>query len=114
MKIHYLEIVASDIDAVCRAYEAAHGIRFGVADNSLGGARILSLPDGSMVGVRGRLHASEEPVIRPYWLADDIESALAEAAKQGAEVIHSPLEIPGKGTFAIYIQGSVHHGLWQL
>lgn len=25
-----------------------------------------------------------------------------------------PLEIPGKGTFAIYIQGGVDHGLWQL
>jgi hypothetical protein len=24
------------------------------------------------------------------------------------------LEIPGKGTFAIYIQGEVDHGLWQL
>jgi hypothetical protein len=24
------------------------------------------------------------------------------------------LEIPGKGTFAIYIQGDVDHGLWQL
>jgi hypothetical protein len=26
MKVHYLEIVASDVDAVCAAYEAAHGI----------------------------------------------------------------------------------------
>ncbi len=28
MKVHYLEIVASDVDAVCAAYEAAHGIKF--------------------------------------------------------------------------------------
>jgi hypothetical protein len=26
----------------------------------------------------------------------------------------TPLEIPGKGTFAIYLQGDVDHGLWQL
>jgi hypothetical protein len=26
MKVHYLEIVASDVDAVCAAYEAANGI----------------------------------------------------------------------------------------
>jgi hypothetical protein len=26
----------------------------------------------------------------------------------------APLEIPGKGTFAIYLQGGVDHGLWQL
>jgi hypothetical protein len=24
------------------------------------------------------------------------------------------LEILGSGTFAIYIQGGIHHGLWQL
>ena len=93
-KIHYLEIVSSDVDAVCGAYEVAHGIRFGAADNSLDGARVLSLPDGSIVGVRAPLHESETPVVRPYWLVDDIESALAEAGKQGAEIIHPPLEIP--------------------
>jgi hypothetical protein len=26
---------------------------------------------------------------------------------------HPPKEIPGHGTFAIYIQGGIHHGLWQ-
>jgi hypothetical protein len=31
MKVHYLEIVASDVDAVCAAYEAAHGITFASA-----------------------------------------------------------------------------------
>ncbi len=25
MKVHYLEIVSEDVDAVCTAYEAAHG-----------------------------------------------------------------------------------------
>lgn len=114
MKIHYLEIVSPDADAVCRAFEASHGVRFGAADSSLGGARVLSLPDGSIVGVRAPLHESEEPVVRPYWLVDDIQAALAEAENQGAEIIHPPLEIPGKGTFAIYVQGSVQHGLWQL
>ncbi len=39
MKVHYLEIVASDVEAVCAAYEAAHGIKFGSADPLLGGAR---------------------------------------------------------------------------
>ncbi|MHB1193997.1 MAG: hypothetical protein ACYC6F_13225 [Longimicrobiales bacterium] len=36
------------------------------------------------------------------------------AAYAGSEVAHPPTEIPGHGTFAIYIQGGVHHGLWQL
>ena len=47
MKVHYLEIVASDVDAVCAAYEAAHGIKFGLADPLLGGARTAPLPDGA-------------------------------------------------------------------
>lgn len=114
MKVHYLEIVASDVDAVCAVYEAAHGIKFASADPLLGGARTASLPDGGSVGVRGPLRDTEEPVVRPYWLVDDIEAALDAATKQGAFVAHSPLEIPGKGTFAIYIQGGVDHGFWQL
>jgi uncharacterized protein len=114
MKVHYLEIVASDVDAVCAAYEAAHGIKFGSADPLLGDARTAPLPDGGSIGVRGPLRDTEEPIVRPYWLVDDIEAALDAATKQGAVVAHSPLEIPGKGTFAIYQQGDVDHGLWQL
>jgi predicted enzyme related to lactoylglutathione lyase len=114
MKVHYLEIVASDVDAVCAAYEAAHGIKFGSADPLLGGARTTPLPDGGSIGVRGPLRDTEEPVVRPYWLVDDIEAALSAVSTQGAVIAHPPLEIPGKGTFAIYIQGDVNHGLWQL
>lgn len=114
MKLHYLEVVAVNVDAVCAAYEAAHGSTFGLADPLLGGARTASLPDGGSVGVRGPLRATEEPIVRPYWLVDDIEAAVAAVAEQGAFIAHPPLEIPGRGTFAIYIQGGANHGLWQL
>jgi len=114
MKVHYLEIVASDVDAVCAAYEAAHGIKFGSPDPVLGVARTARLPDGGSIGVRAPLRDTEQPVVRPYWLVDDIEAALVAASNQGAVVAHPPLELPGKGTFAIYIQGGVQHGLWQL
>lgn len=114
MKVHYLEIVAADVNAVCAAYEAAHHVTFGSPDPLLGGARTASMADGGTIGVRGPLRDTEESIVRPYWLVDDIEAALAAAAKQGAFVAHSPLQIPGKGTFAIYIQGGVNHGLWQL
>src|ERR1700734_420882 len=102
MKVHYLEIVASDADAVCAAYEASHGIKFGSADALLGGARTAPLPEGGSIGVRGPLRDTEGPVVRPYWLVDDIGEALEAASKQGALVAHPPMEIPGKGTFAIY------------
>ena len=114
MKIHYLEIVASDVDAVCAAYEAALGINFGPPDPLLGGARTAPLPEGDSIGVRGPLRDTEKPIVRPYWFVDDIKAALNAASKQGALVAHPPMEIPGKGTFAIYIQGDVDHGLWQL
>lgn len=67
-----------------------------------------------MIGVRGPLRDTEKPVVRPYWLVHDIEAALDAVVTQGAFVAHPPLEIPGKGKFAIYIQGDVDHGLWQL
>ena len=30
------------------------------------------------------------------------------------EIAHPPMELPGYGTFAIYIQGGIQFGLWQL
>jgi uncharacterized protein len=113
MQIHYLEIVTKEVDAVCAAYAAANAVPFGEPVAGLGNARTASLPDGGMVGVRAPMHASEEPVVRPYWLVDDIEAALAASVAKGGEVAHPPMELPGHGTFAIYIQGGVHHGLWQ-
>ncbi len=114
MQIQYLEIVTPDVDAVCTAYGAAHGITFGEPDASLGNARTAGLAGGGLVGVRAPMHEAEEPVVRPYGLTDDIKAAVSAAADAGAQVAHPPMEIPGHGTFAIYILGGVHHGLWQL
>ena len=114
MKVHYLEIVTADVDAVCAAYTAANGLQFGPPDAGLGHARTATLTGGGLVGVRAPLSEVEEPVVRPYWLVDDIASAIAAAVRAGAEVAHPPLEIPGHGTFAIYFQGGAQHGLWQL
>ena len=113
MQIHYLEIVTKGVDAVCAAYAAVNGVQFGSPDPGLGNARTTALPGGGMVGVRAPMKEAEEPVVRPYWLVDDIKAAVATAVKAGGEVAHPPMEIPGHGTFAIYVQGGVHHGLWQ-
>ena len=114
MQIHYLEIVTKDVDAVCAAYAATNGLQFGKPDAGLGNARTAALPGGGLVGVRAPMSAVEEPVVRPYWLVDDIDAAVAAAVEAGAKLAHPPMEIPGHGTFAIYIHGGVHHGLWQL
>lgn len=114
MQIYYLEIVTKEVDAVCAAYAATNGVQFGEPDAGLGNARTTALPGDGLLGVRAPLHESEEPVVRPYRLVDDIEVAVAAAVKAGAEVAHPPMQIPGHGTFAIYIQGGIHHGLWQL
>lgn len=114
MKVHYLEIVAADVDAVCAAYEAAQNIEFGSPDPLLGGARTAPLPDGGSIGVRGPLRDTEAPTVRPYWLVDDIDAALRSATERGARVALGPMEIPGRGKFAIYLHGGVDHGLWQV
>ena len=114
MKIQYLEIVTKEVDAVCTAYASAHKVQFGEPDAGLGNARTAALSGGGLVGVRAPLRESEEPVVRPYWLVDDIDAAVAAAVQAGGEVAHPPMEIPGHGTFAIYLQGGNDHGLWQL
>ncbi|MEC8880398.1 MAG: hydroxylase [Pseudomonadota bacterium] len=114
MKVHYLEIVSEDVDAVCKAYEAAHGVRFGEPDELLGGARTCTLADGSIVGVRGPLRSTEAPVVRPYWLVEDIDQAVVDVEAAGAKIAMASTEIPGKGKFAIYILGGNDHGLWQV
>lgn len=113
MQIYYLEIVTREVDAVCAAYAAANDVEFGEPDPGLGSARTAALHGGGMVGVRAPMHPAEEVVVRPYWLVNDIEAAVAAAAGAGGEVAHPPMEIPGHGTFAIYIRGGIQHGLWQ-
>ena len=114
MQIHYLEVVTKELEAVCAAYSAANGIEFSDPVPELGNARTAPLATGGLVGVRAPMHESEEPVVRPYWLVEDIDAALAAAVKTGGVVAHPVMEIPGRGRFAIYIHGGNHHGLWQL
>lgn len=114
MQIHYLEVVTESQDEVCAAYAAAHGVAFGEPDARLGGARTAEQADGGVVGVRKPMHPSEGPTVRPYWLVDDVNQAVAEVEKLGATIAHPPLEIPGLGHFAIYILGEVQQGFWQL
>ena len=113
MQVHYLEIVTTDVDGVCATYARLYDVTFGPADAALGGARTAPLLDGGLLGVRAPMHAAEEPVVRPYLLVDDIEAAAKAAAEAGAMIAHAPIEIPGRGKFAIFIQGGVHHGVWQ-
>lgn len=114
MQIQYLEIVTPEVDAVCQTYAKLHGVTFKDADPSLGGARTGKLAGGGMVGVRAPMRDTETPVVRPYMLVDDIKAAVDAAAEAGAEVAMGPMEIPGHGTFAIFIQGGIESGLWQL
>ena len=114
MKVHYLEIVTREVDAVCAAYASALHAQFGEPDARLGGARTAAAAGGGLVGVRSPLRESEDPVVRPYWLVANIDEALAAAVQAGGEIAHPPMEIPGHGTFAIYLQGGNDHGLWQL
>ena len=114
MQIQYLEIVTPDVDAVCAGYERLHGVSFSAPVAELGNARTADLAGGGRIGVRAPMHETEEPVVRPYVLAADVEAAAQAAEEGGGEIAHPPLEIPGQGKFAIYFQGGIQHGLWQV
>ena len=114
MKIQYLEIVTRDVDAVCGAYAAAIGGQFSVPVPELGNARTAALVSGGLIGVRAPLRETEAPVVRPYWLVKDIAAAAAIVVQAGGKIAVPPMEIPGRGSFAIYLQSGNDHGLWQL
>lgn len=114
MNIQYLEIVSPEVDQLCETYEQLHGVKFGEPVPGFGNARTAELPNGSWLGIRAPLRATEEPIVRPYILVEDIEAAVSKASAAGAEIAIPPMELPGHGKYAIFIQGGVEHGLWQL
>ncbi len=113
-KVHYLEIVSPEVNAICKTYEQMHGLQFGEPDANLGFARTAQLPGGGFLGARGPLRVTEEPVVRPYFLVDDIDASVSKAAELGAKIALPPMELAGHGKCAIFIQGGIEHALWQL
>ena len=114
MLVQYLEVVTADVDATCSALEKLHGVSFGKPEASLGNARTATLRGGGQVGVRAPMREDEESVVRPYMLVDDIEAAVKAAETAGGEIAMPATEIPGHGKFAIYFQGGIQYGLWEL
>ncbi|MDC0585359.1 hydroxylase [Planctomycetota bacterium] len=112
MNIGYLEIVTPDVAGTCSALEGVHGASFSDPVPALGGARTAPLEGGGRLGVRAPMHEQEAPVVRPYFTVDDAEAAVAAAEAEGAEVLHPALELPGEGTFAIYLKGEAQLGVW--
>ena len=113
MDIGYLEIVTPEVDATRDLYTELYGVTFTDPQPGLGYASTTRLPGGGRLGIRAPLRPDESPVVRPYLLVKDIKAAVAAAQAAGAQIAHPPLELPGHGTFAIYILGGIEHGLWQ-
>lgn len=113
MQIQYLEIVTPDVETVCASYAKLYGVKFSGPVAELGNARTAALPNGGRIGVRAPMRETEEPVVRPYLLVDDIAASVKAAEESGAQIALPPTELPGQGTCAIYIQGGIQHGLWQ-
>ena len=113
VSIHYLEIVTNDVDALCAAYERVHGLEFGSEDPDLGQARVAVQSDGSLLGIRNPLAEQELPTMRTYLEVADIKKAVKEAEGGGAMIAYPPTKQGKSGTWAIFIQGDVQHGLWQ-
>lgn len=115
VQVHYLEFVTESVDETCEALAEIHGVEFSDPIAEFGNARTAELKDGGLIGVRAPMRKTEDPVVRPYLLVDDIEAAVKAAELAGAEVAIPPMEMPGgRGTFSIYILGGIEHGLWQL
>jgi predicted enzyme related to lactoylglutathione lyase len=113
MAIHYLEIVSNEVDTLTALYERVHGLSFGQPDPDLGQARVATMADGTIVGIRKPLAAHEQPIMRTYLVVEDIQQAAKHAEELGALIAYPPTRQGQQGTFAIVIHAGVQHGLWQ-
>lgn len=112
--IHYIEIVTPDPEAVRATYEKFYGLTFLPNDPVLGDARVASLPSGLMCGIRAPMHGSEKPLVRLYVRVNDLAASVQAAERIGAKILLDRMELPGRGIIAIYEQGGIEHGLWQV
>lgn len=112
--VHYLEIVTPDVAAAVRLYGEAYGWRFEPEAPELGNARVATLPDGSLCGIRAPMGEQETPIVRTYLRVEDLEAAVRRAEALGATIALPPTELSGRGTIAIYFVGGVQQGLWQV
>jgi predicted enzyme related to lactoylglutathione lyase len=113
MRVHYMEIVCSDVAAQCAALEQVHGVSFGSEVAELGQARVAESPNGSLIGVRAPLAEHEQPIVRTYLEVDDIAEAVKKAESAGAMIAYPPTQQGDTGIWAIYILGDIQSGLWQ-
>lgn len=113
MQIGYLEIVTPDVAGVCATYATAYGVAFSDPVPALGNARTAALPGGGRIGVRAPMRDTEAPVVRPYFLVENVAASIEAVRAEGAEIAVPPMQLPGQGTCAIYIRGGVDHGIWQ-
>ncbi|MEL6110904.1 MAG: hydroxylase [Planctomycetota bacterium] len=114
MKVHYLEIVTPEAEALCKQYSEVHGATFSEPEVGLGGARVAELDGGCTLGIRAPMHDMETPAVRPYVLVTDIKASVESASEAGAKVAVPPMEIPNRGMCAIVMHGGIECGLWQI
>ena len=114
LQIHYLEIVTPNVEQVCASYSQTLEISFIDTVAELGDARTAALPNGGTLGIRAPMHNAEEPATRPYYLVADIDKAVDEAKKSGADIAVPPMDIPGRGQCAIIMFGAIQSGFWQV
>jgi len=113
MLVQYLEIVSSDVEVTCSGLAKVHGVTFGEPVAMLGNARTAALSEGGRISVRAPMAEHDQPIVRPYFLVDDIEAAIKAAEAAGAEFAMRTTEIPGQGKFAIYFVAGTQFGLWE-
>lgn len=111
--VEYLEIVTTEVESTCNALSKLQDLSFGEPVAELGNARIAALPGGGRVGVRAPMADHDKPIVRPYFLVEDIDAKVEAMKELGAEIAMPGTEIPGQGKFAIYMLGGTQHGIWQ-
>ncbi|AEJ60836.1 hypothetical protein Spith_0556 [Spirochaeta thermophila DSM 6578] len=113
MHVHYVEIVSTSVDAQCSFLKQVYGLSCDTMVEDLGNARVATMPNGVLVGVRSPLGDHEQPIVRTYFEVSDIMAAMRRAEAAGALIAYPPTKQGETGTWAICILDGIQYGLWQ-
>lgn len=118
----WLDLMTHDVEGAKAFYGDLFGWEFADMGEDFGHYTIITKDAGSVGGLMTSYMSPDGPTTEPsgpttwtvYLQSPDIDTALAQTAHSGGQVVFGPMDIPGQGRQAMIIDAAgAHLGLWE-